>query len=142
MDENKPVLEGPRVTKPRPRISPNGLLILMALLAVSVFLFFGRTGIDRSPISYDFFWKQLKDSNISEVNFEEHQLVGTFRKAPDAPAKAVGSGSLLDQILGSAAKRGVSAENANKLLEHFSVNLPQVEDPDLLPTLRKYAETG
>src|SRR5262245_42649295 len=128
MDENKPPLEGPRATKPRPRISPNGLLLLMALLAVSVFLFFGRTGIDRSPISYDFFWKQLKDGNISEVNFEEHQLVGTFRKAPEAPAKSVGTGSWLEQVLGGAARRGMSAENSTKLLEHFSVNLPQAED--------------
>ncbi len=100
MNGNKPAVEGPRPAPSRPRLSPNSILLMLVVLALLVFLYFGRSSVNRTEISYDFFWKQLQAGNISEVEFEEHQLLGRFHTRPEAPPRSVGCHELGRAVVG------------------------------------------
>ena len=84
MEDNKPSAERPPQQPqqpPRPRMRPSGFWLMMALLALSAFMFFSRPGANRSEISYDFFWNQLKDDNIAAVEFDGQTILnGRFQK--------------------------------------------------------------
>jgi cell division protease FtsH len=107
---------------------PSGFWLMMALLALSAFMFFSRPGANRSEISYDFFWNQLKDDNIAAVEFDGQTILnGRFRKTPNVSA---------EQAAGEPAS-ATSAQSTKPLLPNFTLNLPPVDDHDLLPFLRE-----
>ncbi len=128
MENNKPAAERP-TQPPRPRMRPSGLWLMIALLGLSAFMFFSRPGGSRSEISYDFFWNQLKADNIAAVEFDgQTTLNGRFKQIPDVSA-ALAAGEANGDTAAQGAKR-------DKPLQNFTLNLPPVEDRDLLPLLR------
>jgi len=133
MENNKPLIPGTPSTPPtRPRVKPGTLWLIAATLVLLAFLLFSRGNGNRSEITYDFFWKQLKADNVSEVTFDNQSLLlGRFKKIPEAPPKPAGSSddSKLENLFGAAKREA--------LQQNFSVVLPPVDDRELMPTLRE-----
>ncbi len=134
----------------RPRLSPNGILLIIVVLAVITFFLVNRNSVQRSEISYDFFWKQVQGGNVSEVEFDDHQMLGKFRTRPEAPPHQAATQSWTDRLFGEGSEvdlnhgvttgeKAETAEQARKelLLPNFVVTLPPVEDRELLPLLRE-----
>ena len=130
MEDNKPLAQRPTQEPQRPRMRPSGFWLMIALLALSAFMFFSRPGVNRSEISYDFFWNQLNDNNIAAVEFDGQTVLnGRFKTIPDVPAaKAAGE---------STGESAAQATKHDRLLQNFTLNLPPVDDRELLPMLRK-----
>ncbi|HEY2827449.1 MAG TPA: ATP-dependent zinc metalloprotease FtsH [Pirellulales bacterium] len=105
---------------------------MVATLVLLAFLVFNHGNGNRSEITYDFFWKQLKADNIVEVTFDNQaMLTGRFKKIPEQPPKAASTpdDSKFENWFGAAKREA--------LQQNFSVVLPPVEDRELMPTLRE-----
>ena len=130
MDENKPLIPGaPQAQPQRPRVKSGTMWIMMATLLVLAAIAFSRGNTPRSEISYDFFWKQLSDNNVSEVKFDTQSTIfGQFKKIPEPPPKSASTDeNTLEKIFG-AGKR-------EPLQQNFTVIVPPVENRELLNTL-------
>ncbi len=139
MDTPKPDSPSPpRVPQVRPRMKPAGLWLMIAVLALTVYMLFAHPGGNRAEVPYDFFWEELQKKNIAEVDFDGQQLLGKFRTPPLAPPKATtsaeGSGSIVNPSP-SVAKSGSAEASGERLPSNFSVTLPPIEDRTLLRTM-------
>jgi cell division protease FtsH len=105
---------------------------MLAALAILALVYFGQKSTPSSKITYDFFWKQLKADNVSEIDRDGQTILGRFRKIPEPPPpmKTAESGSS-----GSEAKREPLAQN-------FVVTLASEENPDLTHLLNEMIERG
>lgn len=130
MDDNKPLIPGTPQSQPqRPRVKSGTLWIMIATLLVLAAIAFSRGNTPRSEISYDFFWKQLTDNNVSEVKFDtQSTLFGQFKKIPDPPPKSASPDENSFEKIFGAGKR-------EPLQQNFSVIVPPVENRVLLDTL-------
>ena len=128
MDDKQPVNTKPSPAT-RPRVKPSSLWILMTLLAVAAFVYFGRNNVVRSNISWNFFWKQLAANNVASVEIDGQTLAGRFRTVPELPAKPT---------TGATSSGSAAEAKPEPLLQDFTVTLPSMmEDRDLLPMLRE-----
>ncbi|HZZ26382.1 MAG TPA: ATP-dependent zinc metalloprotease FtsH [Pirellulales bacterium] len=119
----------------RPRIKQSTLWLIIAGLVLLTILVFSRGNGDRSEITYDFFWQQLKANNVSEVDFDSQSLLlGRFRKTPDAPPKPAGPSSE------SKFESWFSESKREPLKQNFSVTLPPADNPELMSTLTEMSE--
>ncbi|HTQ37805.1 MAG TPA: ATP-dependent zinc metalloprotease FtsH [Pirellulales bacterium] len=136
MENNKPLVPGPPPGQPlRPRIKPTTLWLIVAGLVLLAFMVFSRNGGNRSEITYDFFWKQLKADNVSEVDFDSQStLLGRFRKIPEAPPPAA------SQTSESKFESWFTESKREPLQQNFSVTLPPADNPDLMNTLTEMSE--
>jgi cell division protease FtsH len=63
----------------RPRLASSTIWLLIILLVVMVFAWYQQDHTARSEISYDFFFSQLSDSNIAQIEWvNSQQIVGRF----------------------------------------------------------------
>ena len=99
-----------------PRPPAPGMWVIMGLLAMALVfaLWFGSMSEPKSTVPYSFFWKQLKDGNVSEVEFSGDTLTGKWKNKPPDP----------------------KAPN-KELPGDFTTTLPTYEDRDLIPTLKE-----
>jgi cell division protease FtsH len=143
MEEKSPESNSPqRMPQVRPRMKPSSFWLMIALLGIATFAFFGSQRGDRAEISYDFFWKQLDENNIAEVQFEGQQILGKFKKRPVAPPKTSGSGGFFSQFTGESTAstdttKKADAAKPEQLPEKFVVTLLPVEDRELTTALRE-----
>ena len=73
----------------RSRFSGSTMWMLLILLLLAVFLYFSSDRTPRSEILYSFFLEQVRNSNVSEVEFQSPSLVyGKFKKPPLEPLPA------------------------------------------------------
>src|SRR5262245_4423207 len=77
---------GPAPARPRP--APNAWVILIVLAILTAFYLYSRGDGNRARIPYGFFWQQLRDENVAQVEFDGQQLVlGKFRTQPEKPTE-------------------------------------------------------
>ena len=117
----------------RSRFSGSTMWMLLILLLLAVFLYFSSDRTPRSEIFYSFFLEQVRDGNVSEVEFQSPSLVyGRFKKPPLEPLGAAPSGE-------KSADKGGTAETKRErktLRENFRVDLiPATLAGDKLATL-------
>jgi cell division protease FtsH len=132
METRKPDAEGPaRLPPVRPRMKPAGLWLMMAVLALTVYMLFTHQAGNRTEVSYDYFWKELQKNNIAEADFDGQQLLGKFRTAPIAPPKATTgaeSSATSPNPISPEAKAAAADDGGERLALNFSVILPPIED--------------
>ena len=103
----------PKPVPPPPAGWPPAWILIVAALVIVMFSFGGCFDTPMSEVPYSFFWQELKESNVSEVEFVGSHLSGVWKDAPANPD---------------------SKTNA-KLPKKFSTVLPNVEDKRLLELL-------
>ena len=133
METNQPVDKKPLPPPVRPRVRPSGLWLMIALLIIAAFVYYGHNQTNRSNITYDFFWKQLKANNVSEVETDGATLIGRFRAIPAPPPKSSAE---------TEAASSTSAANSKPepLQQEFTVTLPPVDHPQLNAALTEASE--
>jgi cell division protease FtsH len=124
----------------RPRIASSTMWLLIILLVIMVFTWYQRDTTARSEVSYDFFFSQLRDSNVAQIHWlnNNQQILGRFsnltyaqqalehrlhlRPLPDAnaqlqrngneaPSNAVANGNGGDQAAGKKKQAATPAPN-------------------------------
>ena len=105
----------------RPRLNTPGVSILLVVLLVGTFFYFIRDSRQPSEITYDQLRVQLQEDNIADVEFNDSQLYGKFRKPPKLEVlKTTPAGKQLEQL---------------QLKDEFLVVLPPLVGEDLLREL-------
>ena len=74
-----------RPTAPRPRMSVSTAWIVAIMFALLALLIANQIGGSRSEVDFTFFRQQLEKDNIAEAELNGQQLLGKFKKAPEAP---------------------------------------------------------
>ena len=127
---------------------------MLVILALLVFLYFGHANVNRTEISYDFFWKQLQTGNVAEVEFRSISFwaVSTSvpKRLPNPSRPRIGPNDCWAKVPRSETKAPRLRKNRmppnprpHLLPFNFAVTLPPVEDRELLPLLReKKVEIG
>jgi cell division protease FtsH len=117
----------------RQRINPPGWTVLIFLtLVIVLFAINKSTSSGRDEITWDFFLNQLKQGNISEVEFDGSQIVtGKFKEAPLAPPTPTKKDE---------AKEAAPEKKPTKLKEEFATVMPPpvTVDPDFPKELREH----
>jgi cell division protease FtsH len=90
-------------------------MILITILIIVVVLWKQTTSSLRTEVEYSFFFEQLREDNIKELHFVDHQILrGKWRKAPNDP------------------------KTGHTLKDEFSTIRPRDEDPELLTLVHQH----
>ena len=72
-------------TPPKRRMNPSTVVVFLLLgLVITLMLFADRTE-PQSKIDYGFFYRQLNEGNITEVDVQGMKITGKFKTPPDQP---------------------------------------------------------
>ena len=77
--------EPPEKTPPPRRFGTSTKWLLLVLVMVFAFLYFGGDSIKRSPISYGMFRRELAADNITAAEVQGAKVYGKFKKPPVDP---------------------------------------------------------
>jgi len=138
--ENRPKgeLPGGDAPTPRPRPKNSGLWMILVLVLVGLLVLMTGRSERRSEIDYSFFRQQLRKGNITEVEFREQQLLGTFKHPPVVPEDSESTAKQPDGEKGKDGKDGGHGKAADEpLKKEFVVTLTPLVGEDLERELLK-----
>ncbi len=114
---------------PRPLLNVPVTTLAMIALAIVALLYFSQKNSGPSEIGFDFFHSQLEKGNIAKVEFNQQQIIGKFKKAPEIPPQSDAESSDTPAVK--------SKTPPEKYRQEFKTTLPpaELDNPALVKEL-------
>ena len=114
------------------RLNPSLFWIGLIVAAIVALMYWNNFVGNRVEVTYDFFQDQVDANNVAEVDFNQQQVTGRFRKAVPAPKS-------FDEIIAEMHDHAGARAESKKLIQEFKVTLPlaEIDKSSLVNSLKK-----